>query len=155
MKKQMVIWLSAVGFVLLIFCSCGTPNEKPQTNEKSQPSIAPFIKAMDHMIEHNAVVEEVMDAKEALMQMFKGNRLPGLSPSDHGHASSGTIDMVTSNQVQKVTYPFSVTFDLDKAGETSTNHYKLLRTAHGSEWQLQRAWRTDEQGRPSEELKVK
>jgi hypothetical protein len=100
-------------------------------------------------------MEELFDAREALMKMLKENRLPGISPAEHGNASSGSIDVMVSNEVQKVTYPFSVTFDLDKEGEKSTNHYKLERAVRGSEWQLRRAWRTDEQGRPSEEFKVR
>lgn len=148
MKKQIAIWFFGVGFLLLTLCSCGRSNDKvPAMTAQLNEDVGEALKS--------GRIEEVMDAKQALMQMFKENRLPGVSPSDHGNASSGDIAMMTSNKVLHVTYPLSVKFDLDKAGEKSTNHYQLLRTTRGSEWQLQRAWRTDEQGRPAEEWKVK
>lgn len=53
-------------------------------------------------------------------------------------------------------YPGLATFEGQKAGDSSfTYHYVIVRLSEGSEWRLQKAWRTDSSGSTNEEYSVR
>lgn len=91
-------------------------------------------------------------------------RLPGLSKDDTGatcleaYASFGPqtgngkgVDYVRAffNSDHK-----SATFGFQKNGGSSLYHYTVARASKDSPWQLQKAWRTDENGHTIEEFPV-
>ena len=85
------------------------------------------------------------------MELRKADRLPGISKNEHGHATSGKVKFPDPNEGN---YPVSQTFHIVKTGDSATNHYSIVRESENSDWQLQRAWRTDSAGRVIEEWPV-
>jgi hypothetical protein len=79
-------------------------------------------------------------AAEFFLQLKKEGRLPGLPKESHGSVTTS----LGLGGVQQ--YPFSLTFHVVATGDTSTNHYTLLRSSSDAPWQLEKAWRTDTQG---------
>lgn len=74
---------------------------------------------------------------EYLSQLRQEGRLPGVGTNEHGHASiNGRLN----------SYPYSLTMQLTKEGETSVNHYAIKKLSKNSTWQLERAWQTDSSG---------
>jgi hypothetical protein len=82
---------------------------------------------------------------EAYERLRDKDQLPGLSKNDKGmvylEGSSGSgFD--------------SVMFGFHKNGDLSICHYKVGRVAKETPWKLQKAWRTDQNGRTVEEYPV-
>lgn len=48
-----------------------------------------------------------------------------------------------------------VTLDERKEGDSSVYHYTFTRASRGSPWKLEKAWRTDEGGKTTEEFPVR
>jgi hypothetical protein len=82
------------------------------------------------------------DSAEEFLYAMKGKgRLPGLSKNDHGTL---TADL---NANATITYPETRVFDVQKNGDSSFYHYQLTRASKDSSWKLEKAWRTDQNGR--------
>ena len=78
-------------------------------------------------------------------RLMKNGQLPGCSKEDRG-----TIKRVFHFHSN----PDSVTFDAVKKGESSTYHYEFTRASKDSPWQLEKAWRTDQNDHTIEEYPV-
>jgi hypothetical protein len=83
------------------------------------------------------------------------DRLPGISENSHGDMTSDDLSESDSCISQKIKYPFLLTFHIVLTGDSLTNHYTLMQPSKDSAWQLQRAWRTDSDGRVMKEWPVK
>ena len=85
-------------------------------------------------------------AVKYLHSLKKRGQLPGWSKEDQS---------ANKTEVLQFRYPDSATFDhVLKKGDSSIYHYKLTRAAHNRPWKLQRAWRTDQNGRTLEEYSL-
>src|SRR6266446_398213 len=127
MRMQPNPWqVSILAVLLLVGCS-GSRTEKK----------------LLEMAVTNAATIETIAASDFLVGLHKQGRLPGDSKDDHGEVKCK--DVPVSNPRQE-TYPISRTFDVVKNGGQSTYHYTVVRLSKGSEWQLQRAWRSDAKG---------
>lgn len=83
---------------------------------------------------------------EYLSQLRQEGRLPGVGTNEHGHAYiNGRLN----------SYPYSLTMQLTKEGETSVYHYAITKVSRNSTWQLKRAWQTDSNGHFIQELSIK
>ena len=103
-----------------------------------------------HAAEKSPVTIEAASAGDFLLSLREQGQLPGVSKGEHGE-----IQFDFSFPLPKqVAYPFSPTFQVSIKGRTFINHYTVLREAKDSAWQLQKAWRTDLQGRTVEEWPV-
>ena len=101
--------------------------------------------------EKNPVAIEAASGGDFLLSLREQSKLPGVPKDAHGD-----IRFDFSFPLPKqVTYPFSPSFQVSIKGQTLINHYTVLREAKDSPWQLQKAWRTDAQGRIVEELPVR
>jgi hypothetical protein len=80
-----------------------------------------------------------------LIRLAKDGRLPGIHQDDHGNMSA---------RAGAVSYPYSLTFQFAKTGDTSKCNYTIVQLTKGSEWKLKRAWRTDAGGKVIEEWTV-
>ncbi len=89
------------------------------------------------------LLAEMREAAGALTQMGKDDRLPGRL----GGRQSVITDSLQRPEAATVTYPLAVTFLVSATTESFTNHYTLIRREKGAAWQLEKAWRTDPQGR--------
>jgi hypothetical protein len=98
----------------------------------------------------NPVATETRAGGDYLVALHKENRLVGDSKDNHGELTSDPIP----TDLKEVKYPFSETFHVVMKGASYTNNYTVGRQSQNSEWQLQRAWRTDPQGRTMEEWPV-
>ncbi len=72
-----------------------------------------------------------------------------------GHEQVTTSLVASRLESAEVKYPPAVTFLVTETGEVFTNHYTLVRSEKGAAWQLDKAWRTDPQGRTVKEWPVK
>jgi hypothetical protein len=90
----------------------------------------------------------VESAMKCLRQLRNQNLLPGVSKSDEGKLTNYNFNHNDSP------YLDSVTFDGQKKGDSFFYHYTVARTAKHDSWKLQKAWRTDAQGRVVEEYSV-
>ena len=95
----------------------------------------------------NSVMTETVAAGNFLLGLHKQGRLPGDSKDEHGEVKSDNVPLSNS----KETYPLSRAFHLVKKGDAATNHYMVVRASKESGWELQRAWRTDSEGKIIEE----
>ncbi len=78
-------------------------------------------------------------------KLMRNGQLPGWSKKDRGPNT--------------VMYHFhrnsdTATLDIPKKGDASTYHYELTRPSEDSPWQLQKAWRTDQDGHLVEESRT-
>jgi hypothetical protein len=87
-------------------------------------------------------MERISSAAEFLHNLKEKGRLPGWSKND-----KGAIDLEA--------YSKSVTFNIRKQGISSSYHYAVTRVSNEGTWKLQKAWRTDRQGRTIEEYPVR
>jgi hypothetical protein len=62
--------------------------------------------------------------------------LPGWSKAEHGTQKGVMIDSSSA---------FGIV-DLLKDGDSSVYHYKVAQKSKGGPWQLQKAWRSDQNG---------
>jgi len=103
------------------------------------PNAAQGFAALETSATNSALTE--MNAAEAFLAKLKNDgRLPGATEKSRGSVNTGNLPM-TEFQVAK--YPFAVTLHVIFSGDTFTNHYTMLRLSKDTDWQLQRAWRTD------------
>lgn len=77
-----------------------------------------------------------------LKELKEKGQLPGWSKSDKGMANQFEVS------------PNSVTFHGRKNGAPSIYYYKVIRTTEDSAWKLQKAWRTDQNGKILEDYFV-
>ncbi len=87
-------------------------------------------------------------ALEFLIQLNKENQLPGSSKNDHGR----TTDFHFNHEDSP--YLDSATWYLLKNGDSSIYHYTVTRTSKDGSWKLQKAWRTDDNGKTLEEYPI-
>jgi hypothetical protein len=88
------------------------------------------------------LVDEKMAAAKALFDGLKTKgKLPGRSGND--------IGAIYLNEI-----PLQMEFDGCKNGDPSDYHYQFSRVTHESPWKLQKAWRTDQDGKTIEEFPV-
>jgi hypothetical protein len=88
------------------------------------------------------------DRVESAMQLLKNlkeqGRLPGWLKVDCGALKGATINSPSN----------SVNFEVLKNGDPSPYHYKIDQASEADPWKLQKAWRTDQNGRTIEEFPV-
>ena len=101
----------------------------------------------------NSITLGLVSASNFLLELHKESRLPGDSKDEHGELMSENVPFSGSVPTEAV-YPLVRTFYMVKTGDTFTNHYTVGRQSKDSEWILQRAWRTDSQGRTIEDWPV-
>lgn len=99
----------------------------------------------------NPVAIEAASGGDFLLGLREQSKLPGVPKDAHGDIRFDFSFPLP----EQVTYPFSPSFQVSIKGQTLINHYTVLREAKDSPWQLQKAWRTDSQGRIVEELPVR
>ncbi len=76
---------------------------------------------------------------------MRNRQLPGWSKKDHG-----TIKRVGHFRPN----PDTVTVHALKKGDSSTYHYEFTRASKDIPWQLEKAWRTDQNDHTIEEYPV-
>jgi hypothetical protein len=86
-----------------------------------------------------------------LVRLHQKGQLPGDVKDEHGKISC----YLSPTDLKQIIYPLSRTYQVVKTGDSSTNNYTVMRLTKHSPWQLQRAWRTDSQGRITEDWAVK
>ena len=79
-----------------------------------------------------------------LKDLKKKGRLPGWSKDEHSQPGGVTVHL-TGN---------SATVDARKKDDPSTYHYTVIRAEKNGSWKLQKAWRTDQDGKTIEEFPV-
>jgi hypothetical protein len=89
---------------------------------------------------------EARAGAQYLVGLLKTGQLPGIIPADHGRLSANG---------GRATYPYSVTFQLDKQGDPAPYHYTIQQAKKGAPWQLMRAWQADTNGAVLHEWQVK
>jgi hypothetical protein len=77
-----------------------------------------------------------------LKDLQSKGRLPGWSKEEQFQPVGGKFHLAAN----------STTFEVRKQGDPSTYHYTVIRAAKNGSWKLQRAWRTDPDGRTIEEF---
>jgi len=103
----------------------------------------------DRFVKAEAAVKSAAEsAVEFLKRLKENGQLPGWSKHDEG-----AIRETVRFNWYKV-YPESAALDAQKNGDSSIYHYTLSRVSEGSPWKLERAWRTDPNGRTIEEYPV-
>ncbi len=86
------------------------------------------------------LVDEKINAARKFLNDLRGKgQLPGWSINDEG-----TIYLEP--------YPNFEAFDGAKNGNSSVYHYKITQASEGGSWKLQKAWRTDQDGKTIEEF---
>jgi len=78
-------------------------------------------------------------------KLWKNGQLPGW-PKQDGGLSSAMCHLRRN--------PDTVTLDTQKKGDSSIYHYEFTRASKDDPWKLQKAWRTDQDGRMMEEYPV-
>ena len=87
------------------------------------------------------VNEDLEAAMQFPRRLKEKGQLPGWSKDDEGEARVSIT-------------PGAVTLNIRKDGNSSVYHYRVTRTSNASPWQLQKAWRTDQNGHTIEEYSV-
>ncbi len=126
-------------------------NRVPTNAAKALPIMAVMMKTNIASILTGSGTSEMEAAGEFLSELKKQGRLPGFGKNQHGDA---TVSSVPFSWLQKATYPFVVTFHVVLTGDSFTNHYTIGRSAHDAPWHLEKAWRTDTDGRTVKEWPV-
>ena len=85
--------------------------------------------------------KKIQAASEFFQSLKESGQLPGWSKND-----SGTFYLEA--------YPNYEAFDGSKNGGLFRYHYQVSQMAKGSSWKLQKAWRTDQDGKTVEEFPV-
>jgi hypothetical protein len=94
---------------------------------------------------------EAESGGDFLFSQHEKGQLPGDAKDKKGKIAC----YLSPADLKQVIYPLSRTYQVVKAGDSSTNNYTVVRFTKHSPWQLQRAWRTDSQGRVTVEWGVK
>jgi hypothetical protein len=93
---------------------------------------------------------EAKSGGDFLFRLHQKGQLPGDAKDEHGKITC----YLSSTDLEQTIYPLFRTYQVVKNGDLSTNNYTIKRFTKHSPWQLQRAWRTDSQGRVTEEWVV-
>jgi hypothetical protein len=88
-------------------------------------------------------------AETYIVSLQQKQELPGFAKGQHG-----SITGVVSPRDVNLVFPAVRSFTVTKQGDPSTYHYTVSRPAQETGWKLQRAWRTDADGRVAEEYRV-
>jgi hypothetical protein len=80
-----------------------------------------------------------MEAVHFLIQLHHNGKLPGTE--DAKHSIQFHINPSATN------YPLSRTFNVKTKSDSFTIHYTVVKQSADASWQLQKAWRTDAQGK--------
>ena len=83
-----------------------------------------------------------------LIQLHRNDQLPGWSQNVHGRTTEFHFNHDDSP------YLDSATMSILKNGDSSVYHYTVIRTSKRGPWKLQKAWRTDSDGKTLEEYPV-
>lgn len=104
------------------------------------------------LLSTNEVAAETLSAGNFMGELQISDRLPGVSKDDHGEMTSTKINFSATEH-----YPISRTFFIIKNGDQSKSkyYYQFTRISKASEWQLEKAWRTDSEGKTIEEFTIK
>ena len=94
---------------------------------------------------------EAKSGGDFLFRLHQKGELPGDAKDERGKISC----YLSPTDLKEILYPLSRTYQVVKNGDSSTNNYTIIRLTKNSPWQLQRAWRTDSQGRVTEEWAIK
>ncbi len=92
-----------------------------------------------------------LEAQEFLSGLGFKRQLPGFRKGESGPS---TIRVVMPKETKPDVYPVSRTFDSSIEGKETVYHYVVVRASRHSAWKLQRAWRTDPEGRLIEEFAI-
>ena len=91
------------------------------------------------------LADEATDTAASFLKDLKNKgRLPGWSKDEHSQPGGVTFH-VTAN---------SATVEVRKKDDPSTYHYTVIRVAKIGSWKLQKAWRTDQDGKTIQEFPV-
>ncbi len=85
-----------------------------------------------------------IEAKNFWVGLGKANQLPGLSNQPTGSLQATKVDC-------SGTFPFTQGFDFHKTGDSSIYCYEVVQPFQNGPWKLQKAWRTDRDGKTIEE----
>lgn len=85
--------------------------------------------------------EDMYSVMEFMKEPGKRGRLPGVSKGDKGNLYRGLS-------------PGVETFIFHKFGDPSFLNYQFSKTAEGGSWKLEKAWRSDENGKTIEDFPV-
>lgn len=88
-------------------------------------------------------------AEAYMIGLQKADKLPGFLQGEKGNLG-GFLKPGDLNPV----FPANRLFTATKRGDVSGYHYEVARPAAESEWQLQRAWRTNPDGTMAEDYRV-
>ncbi|HEV2391505.1 MAG TPA: hypothetical protein VG146_03985 [Verrucomicrobiae bacterium] len=88
-------------------------------------------------------------AGEFLIGLARAGKLPGFSAGEHGTMHAGIVDAhgSTVSGAASEPYPVSRSVHFQKEGDTSDYFYVVVRESQSAPWKLQKAWRTDGEGR--------
>jgi len=95
-----------------------------------------------------SVKEAKAQAKSAatlLRSLKKSGHLPGWSKGDKSVAKSVSFSCSST---------LTGSFTVQKIGDSSVYHFQVIRSSEDGPWKLQRAWRTDQDGKTIEEFPV-
>ena len=99
--------------------------------------------------EMNAAMKSAQKSSiKPLGQLKKSGQLPGTSKNDHGKWTAFHFTHFASPYLDTATWDGLIN------GDSSTHHYTFTRVAKNGPWTLQKAWRTDQNGRTLEEYRL-
>ena len=128
-----------------VLCGCGRQSSSGNTNLSTNNNS----QAMnDFMQQPGAAV--TVSGLNFLRDLKDNGRLPGVSTDEHGMLKSGSED----KEAPTGSYPVSRTFYFTKNNDSNQYCYTVVQTSSNSNWQLQKAWRSDASGKVVEEYPV-
>lgn len=74
-------------------------------------------------------------------------QLPGFRGADENQQANVSISPLDLRQADSATYPAERTYYARPSNEPSCSYYVVAKESDLAEWKLQKAWRTDDQGR--------
>jgi hypothetical protein len=124
-----------------------------------ETNLAPSEKTLVAVVLTNApIFQELLTEENGaagfMDDLRKEDRLPGISKDEHGDETWDIPSTSDSWHSKKIKYPFLLTYQIVLHGDSLTNHYTVMQPSKNSAWLLQRAWRTDSQGRVIKEWPV-
>ena len=99
----------------------------------------------------NSVLFEIDDAATFLKELKNQGYLPGVPSATDITITTG---QQPASELKGLQHPFVSTFLVTVAEDSFTNHYTVMHPTMAAPWQLERAWRTDAEGRTIEEWQV-
>ena len=95
-------------------------------------------------------LKEAAKAAECVVSLMDQGQLPGFLKGELEGLSSSSSDLESDCEV----YPMSRTLTCTKKGDPAKYHYAVVQASKDGAWKLQKAWRTDPDGRVLEEYSV-